>query len=252
MILVDRRVGSAELVPVLEFQGLKTEITDLAFGDIAFEGHGPRGLCMIGIERKVLRDMIQSMRSGRFSAHQLPGMVQTYDFGYLIVEGGFRGNPQTGIIEEYTRLGQTRELLLGSTRYMFRELDNYLNSLELRTPIHIKRTLDPNDTAVAVANLYHHWNDKTWDRHRAHTGFYSDSSYVLLSKENDIPLVRRWAKELYLIGWEKSVEVLQRFRTGIEMANAPKSEWLKIPGIGTALADAAYREIRGENVRRKK
>ena len=79
MIWVDSRIGSKDLAAPLTRLGLPAELTTLPFGDIAFEGQGDdRGPLTVGIEFKVLTDLVQSLRSGRLVGHQVPGLRQTW------------------------------------------------------------------------------------------------------------------------------------------------------------------------------
>ena len=89
-VQVDDRVGSRELLPELKRLHIPAEKVRLPFADAAFEGNGPAGPVKVGIERKTIYDLMQSMTTGRLSAHQLPGLVQNFDHRWIVVEGPSR------------------------------------------------------------------------------------------------------------------------------------------------------------------
>ena len=241
MILVDDRPGAVELQPLIEAAHVKTQLRRLDFADFCFEGNGPRGLAMIGIERKRLRDAISSMRTGRFQGHQLLGMLKNYDYSYLYVEGIFHANPQTGILEEACP-GAWRPVMLGRQGFTFRELDNWLTSLERKAGLVVRRTDIDRDTAISVVNLWHWWNDKEWAEHRGHLALNvaAESGWVVKPG-----LARRVAAQLPGIGWEKSGAVIGRFRSVQDMANADERQWTEVPGVGKTLSARFVRLMRG-------
>jgi ERCC4-type nuclease len=97
VITIDRRTGSGELLPL--FPKGVAELGCLEYGDFAWIGKGPEGLPLaIGVERKQIHDLVNSMASGRLQAHQLPGMINTYKISYLVIEGIWRPCPTTDII----------------------------------------------------------------------------------------------------------------------------------------------------------
>jgi DNA integrity scanning protein DisA with diadenylate cyclase activity len=65
-------------------------------------------------------------------------------------------------------------------------------------------------------------------------------SPVLLTRPS---LVRRVAKELPDIGWERSFTIEQRWPTVREMVNAPADDWVKLEGIGKGIASKIDQEL---------
>ena len=58
-LLIDDRIGSAELAKYLALLKLPIEMTRLGYGDFAFLGNGEGGVPVpVGIERKTLTDWI--------------------------------------------------------------------------------------------------------------------------------------------------------------------------------------------------
>ena len=62
-------------------------IVRMDYGDAMVTGNGPCGQVDIGIERKRIGDLVNSITTGRLSGHQLPGLLAQYYKVYIIVEG---------------------------------------------------------------------------------------------------------------------------------------------------------------------
>ena len=54
---------------------------------MSFTGQGPNGPVSVGIEYKRMGDALACMVGGRFTGHQLPGLRQSYQQYWLLVEG---------------------------------------------------------------------------------------------------------------------------------------------------------------------
>ena len=77
VVSVDDRMGSGEVAPILRGLHVPVKVERMDSADFAFEGNGPKGRCLVGIERKKVKELIQSIESGRFEGEQLPKMVKT-------------------------------------------------------------------------------------------------------------------------------------------------------------------------------
>jgi ERCC4-type nuclease len=198
------------------------------------------------------------MRDGRLYGHQIPGMLDLYDFSYLLVEGEVRQSPNgAGALEEFYH-GRWCSVSFGSRGCTWAEFDHFLCVVEVRTPIRIRRTKSPEESARDLVSLWHYWSDKLWEEHRSHKTFNSEPHRVLMMKPC---LVARVAKELDGIGWDKASAVASHFPDVLSMVSAPPSEWEKIsgqgttkngrqrPGIGKLTAERIYRELRGKEKR---
>jgi len=245
-LLVDPRVGSKELSPFLFSLGLPTEETHLDYGDFAFEGSGPDGPTLIGIERKCLGDMLQSMRSGRLAGHQLSGLLSTYSTTYLVVEGVYRRGPD-GILE---RPGWGRgeggraawaPVKFGSSTYLFSELDNFLTSLENIAGLKIRLTSSKTHTAQVIESLYKWWG-KEWGKHKSLGVVYTPAPKTLDLVEPSV--LRKVAVQLPGVGWEKSIAVERRWHTVLDMVLAEQGEWEELPGIGKTMAGRIVQALR--------
>ena len=245
MIYVDDRVGSAELLPLLQSHRTRPacQLKRLLAADLCFSGNGASGPCMIGVERKRLRDMLNSIRTGRFSGEQLPKLIDQYEYSYLVLEGPWRSNWDTGELEEPWGNGwMPVRLSKTGAAFVALELQGFLNTIALRTPVHVIRSVNERDTVDAVVGL-HRYYSKAWDKHHGHVALHTPPNHVLLGKAGT---VRRVAAALDGVGWEKSMVVAERFKTVEAMVGAEIKDWVKLPGFGKVLAKRVWGELHGE------
>src|SRR5512140_926633 len=130
MIIVDSRIGSKELCPIIRRLGVPCELTQLEYGDAAMEGNGKGGKVVIGIERKTLHDMLHCIDDARYASHQRPGMARMYDVSILLIEGTWRPH-ENGLLMELFRGTQWGECRYRSSRVMYSKLYRYLLSVAL-------------------------------------------------------------------------------------------------------------------------
>lgn len=243
MLLVDPRVGSGDLAPLLEALGVPVALQTLDFGDAAFVGFGPGGEPrQIGIEVKRIGDLLSSLTSQRFAGHQLPGLVRQYDAVWLVIEGLYRPSADTGVLETLQGT-QWRPAVIGGRQYLFRDLEHYLTTMEVRAGLHVRRTGSRQETARVVAALFSWWTGREFEGHRAHLAIAPDRDLTLLVRPS---LVRRVAAQLPGIGYEKSGKVAQKFRTVRALAMADEHEWREIDGIGKTLAKRIVQALTSE------
>lgn len=152
---------------------IPVRVVQLPYGDISFQGNGPDGECPIGMERKRLSDLITSMQDRRLAGHQIRGLTQSYDYRYLIAEGVWRPGPH-GEIEELTgkTWGAFYSRESGRPAVAYRQLHNFLTTLELKCDLIVRRTANLAETAAQTIALWHWWNDKAWDEHQSHEALY--------------------------------------------------------------------------------
>lgn len=236
MITLDDRQGSKELLQYLP-DGT-AELGHLQYGDASFVGNGPDGLpYLIGIERKTLGDLINSVRRGRLQGQQLPGLVNAYNKVYLIVEGIFKA--KNGKLWQY-KYGHWAETGgMGAKAYL-----NLINSLTVFAGVIIHATPGIQETADLIYYLYEWWQ-KPWDQHRGHLGFYDGIQTAIYLRKPS--LLRMVAKELPGIGWERSLSVARHFSSIGEMCAADEKEWQKIKGVGKRLAKQVFEAIHGSS-----
>jgi ERCC4-type nuclease len=256
MILIDSRTGSGELEPLFRGMGVPTSIyPEMPFGDFMFDGKGPvtdknpSGKLSIGVERKSIRDMIQSIRSGRFSGHQLPGLIDMYDRVYVIIEGIYQPAPDGLLVE--SRNGSWVPLNVGSTNYMYSMVDKFVISIEESCGVRFHRTAAKTETVHHIVNLYKEWNYKEYHQRRSHIAM------VETRFETVTPwgLGRKVANQLPGIGTENSMAIDRHFGGSMErMVQADQKEWegIELPRgagvrkLGKSLASQIWKAIRGE------
>jgi len=238
MILIDDRTGSKELYGLLPPGS--AEICRLEAGDAAFVGCGPGKPMMIGIELKGLSDVLQCIGTGRFAGGQLPKLLRDYDVVYLIVEGAWRPGKE-GTLEKLAR-GGWQTVVLGTRVWMYRELDNWLTSIETMTGVRLRRTESERETAACILNLYHWWTDKEWDEHRSHLAFDRSDRPTLVKPS----LAIRVAKELSGVGYDRAGAVARHFHGSVrEMVLAGEDQWKEVAGIGKILSRRIVDELNG-------
>lgn len=178
MIHVDNRAGSAQLIPLLQRCGVPVQAGRLAFGDVKFLGSGPDGIPVtVGVEVKSLSDLLHGMTDGRFAGHQLPGMTACYDQPWLLVEGQWRMERGTGLLQYLTRSYQWRPATVGSRKFMYRDLTSWLFTVQTKTGIRLATVPDWDHATAWLATLYAWWTRAGrvggeevtgWETHRSH------------------------------------------------------------------------------------
>lgn len=226
MILLDPRSGSKELLPKFKALRIPAELstTEMPYGDFTFEGRGPGGKSiMIGVERKTVRDMLNCITTGRFSGHQLKGMLEMYFRAYVILEGIHQPGGD-GVLEENGFPKGWRPVQTGSIRYMYSRLDNFINSIEESTPIRFKFASNKTMTVMQIANLYRFWNDKEYDEHKAADGIHNVPRVEIFEKWS---FPRIFAHELPGIK-DAAKMVARHFVTVHNMVNAKIQDWAEV------------------------
>ncbi len=207
--------------------GASVDVCPLEFGDVAFQG----STGAVGVEIKKLNDMLQCISTGRFAGLQLPGLSRDYQEAYLIVEGYWRPNPQDGVLE--TRRGREWvPVSLGKRTWMYRDFCSYLETMEVKGGVRLRRTASALETATVIYGLYAWWLD--YDGHRSHLALNRAGRDVALFTRPTF--VRRVAAELSGVGYEKSGMIAGKFATVRDMMNATEKDWRTLPGIGKKLA----------------
>lgn len=180
LLLVDNRNGSEDLLGPLQRRGIPAELARLEFADFAFIGRGLDDADVtIGIElkRTIERrddprsDLIASMYSDRFSGHQLPGLVRTYDRPWLITEGIWREGKE-GELEILHKRDDWRPARLGRKVILYRDLEAWLLTQRIRGGVEYEHCSKRADTIRFLASLFHWWTSKALNEHRSHKVIY--------------------------------------------------------------------------------
>jgi ERCC4-type nuclease len=237
MIFLDDRQGSGELYSSFS---VPVHLCRLEFADMMFFGEGPHTGVSIGIERKKIHDLVDSISSGRLSAHQLIGLTNSYDAVYLVVEGPFRPT-SSGLLEVLSRNGRWYPLQIGRRRFMYRDIIGYLNSAVINAGINVWRTYDPDETVTWTESVFKSWS-KPWNKHTIFKRF----AEAPLEKAHLVPptVTRRMFKELSNVGWEKSSALEKEFPNMEKLLEATPKDIQRAPGIGKTIAQKIYQELR--------
>lgn len=240
MIEVDYRIGSEHLVDQLKSMGLPAQMVELTYGDVAFFGNGQDGRISVGIELKKIRDLINSIRDGRLSGHQLPGMTNFYPACMLIVEGLFQPD-ESGRLQIWSRGGWE---LLDKPSIMYAEVDNYISTLQWCVNLRFKRTSNERETAHVIANQYRWWS-KQYKEHTAHTQF-DDPGFVGALPLRPFGVVERASHAILPgLGVQKVQAIARKFPSVFDMALSTEGEWSSVEGIGKTIAHNMVESIHG-------
>jgi ERCC4-type nuclease len=258
VISVDDRVGSIDLATPLTKFGVKVRVKRLPFGDLAFAGNGPDNtLARVGIERKNVSDLMSSLQSGRLVGHQIPGMLDAFDYCYLLIEGVWRSEPGTGMLQvpgRYARGRQSQWVDQGFSRqrFYYAGLMSWLNTLVIQAGIIIVRTSTPHETCAAAAGLYRWWQ-KPWGDHKSLLPVLktlqsqqrdpSKTGATLAISLTRVTTLRKILAQVPSIGWVRSAAVEHHFRSLRGALDGTEIEWQRIDGFGKTLAVRARREL---------
>lgn len=235
-VILDDRVGSKELAVPLQRIGVGSEITRLEYGDIAFHGNGPSGPVTIGVERKRVRDMVNSIREKRISV-QAAGMMEVYDVRYLIIEGPM-GTGESGELRWMER-GKMGTAFVGTKAVYAAEVYGYIQTLREFAGFRIAQTEGMMGTVYLLRTLLRWWG-KEWDDHTA-LGIGGVGAVVIerggvkltTARPN---LVWRMAAGMNGIGPKGCREIAKAFKTPREMVMADEKDWRRVKGVGKGMA----------------
>lgn len=196
MIRVDDRVGSAEFLPLLKRLGAPCKIERLPFADFRFRGHGPDGSVRCGVERKTIDEIVTAMEDSRFVGHQLPGMLQAFDWVFLIVEGRWHPDPASGILMRGKfEVGHTKH------RHLYENVEKFLLTLRLKARVQVVQTSGQAHTAYCVKALYD-WAHKPWHAHKS--AYRVDETKADTAILTARTMKRKVLAQIGNVGWKRS------------------------------------------------
>lgn len=229
--LEDPKYKSGRSVDLLKhFKPGIAEYGELKYADAAFVGTGPTGRpVQIGVEVKQLSDVLKCIVDGRFSGHQLPGLLRSYYRVYLVIEGIYKADERSGVLM-HRRGSGWREVRLGPRRFMASDLENWLLTHELKAGIAVRNCSNMRQVAQFIYTLYRWW-DKGYDNHHSHEAIHVEGGSIAKSSR-----FRTLAAALPGIGVRRSAVVEKHFKIPRLMANATEEDWQEVDGIGKKTA----------------
>lgn len=209
-LVVDQREKASGLVDLLlRERCVQIQLQTLPFGDVIV---GP-----VGIERKIAKDFLDSLRDGRLFS-QLIGLRRYYRKRILVLEGGSELDDQ--LRQNYALRGAFLRVAAGLQIPVIRTLST---AETVRVLIHL--ATQENRRAAIPPGMPRNL------RKPGH-GIYQQV-YVLSGVK--------------LIGQERARALLRHFGTLRAVFNARLDELLKVPGIGARQAELLY-ELSNESV----
>ena len=183
-------------------------------------------------DRKKIPDLLQCIDSGRHVNQVRSAYAAGISRQCLIVEGSILEGPNNTVRQ---RKGAH------PTKTTYSRLKAYLHELHHMMGVQVIHTKNLKETITEIYNLWCLFQEPPED-HGSLRKFYT----APMASVTMMPgLIRRVAKELNYIGWDRSLEVEKRFGTVQEMVNASKDDWLGIDGMGEVIAHSAVRELQG-------
>ena len=195
------------------------------------EGEYPRMLPIkFAGDRKKVLDLLACVDDGR----HLQQIRNAYDGGIdrqcLIVEGMIKENPD-GSVKLRKRARPTETT--------YKQLMAYLNQIQALMGVQVYYTRTLRETISKIWHLYLMYQEPPED-HTSLKKFYIPPMPSVTMKPN---LMRRIAKELTYIGWERAELVDKEFSSVTDMATADVARWQSIEGFGEVIAHSAVREL---------
>lgn len=255
MLKIDPREGSNKLAK--EFVDGEFEFVTLEFGDIAFSGKGPDGPINIGIEYKQVSDMVQCIKSGRFSGHQMPGMLQAYDICALIVEGN--SQPDWGSLPLQLTIpwGKGNGARFG---LYYASFDNYLTQVTvfgagIGVPFIVKKSMNKAESAQMVRDMKALYS-KPWDEHvsmrqpnRTKLLRLTTAVDLLEAKpgETDYPesVLRKSIAQIHRMSWEKAGQLAALFGNMESLMATGQKDLEALDIMGPVMAERIYVALHG-------
>lgn len=239
MILIDSRVGSRHYADLL---GERSTLTLLESGDACFGSNG----VTVGCEIKRVLDAVNCMYSGRLADTQIPTLRQQYDVCYLIIEGLYQPEPESGILQYYKgelgKWGHWHDAHSGIKRIMYSQFVQWLTTMEQQGGVLLRHSVTPETTAALLLALEVWWSR---DDHKSFRVMQERGEAAALSRPG---MLRRMLAEIPHVGWERS-GILQRRFTGVHFTpggDNPES-WLIERQIALPTATKIIETLNGES-----
>lgn len=252
-ILISSAEGSKDLYADISKRPGHPEVELVTYGEMPFSDfmipfNGPKGEpLVIGVEFKKLGDLLGCIQSGRFSGVQAPGLSDTFDLTILLIEGTWRMNHQTGILETLKYKLGWKSVSTGPRKWMYRELNRWLLIMEIVGGISIWHTPDRDETVQTLIDL-HELGKKKWDDHstvRMQSSVTTDQlRYKTLPDGSrrmqfkEPTLLERLLIQLPGLGVDRTRAAAKHFKTAGNLGDTWRDEklWKGMQGIGKGIA----------------
>lgn len=239
-LFVDPRIGSVELIKYLQ---VPSEVTKLEFGDVSFAGWGPdETVLSVGIERKTIRDLVNSIQSGRLSGHQLIGLLEWYHVVYILIEGAFRVRGNVVEVMEGGKWKPLHSNVKPGHTFGYIEIANYLNTLANITNVKVWMTENIQTSALWIRHTYYWWQKK-YEDHKAHLDFHQGPVLPKRMRMTRPTTLQRMIKEIPGVGWDRAMEITKLFPTMEEVMRATDKDLIRVPGVGKVLSKEIFKEL---------
>ena len=251
MILLDPRDGngkqdvgaSIQMCSTIRQLGVLCDRYQVDAADACFEGKGPQGNMLIGMERKTIHDMLKCIDDGRYNMQRIK-MKQMYAKSFLLMEGMWKAHDEYGYLMEgfVNKDGKLSwaHCKPGGKPVMFSKLYNYLISVA-HSGVIISYPQNLTQTCHHIVNTFH-YHQKRWQDHTSLLDRQLLNIPTLVTKPK---LIRKWAEDLEGVGVKTAIEAEKLFKRPIRLATADESDWLRLEGVGVATAQRIVREIGG-------
>lgn len=205
-ITLDDRVGSRHYAQYLP----GADVARMEYGDAAWMGIDGS---LVGVEIKRVLDAVNCLYSGRLADHQIPGMRDSYDMRYLLIEGVYRSDPESGVLQLWrefpskkdVQCGRWQDATSGRKRLMYSAFEAWLTTLEEHGGVRLRTSDSPYTTASLLLSLYN------WHQREDHKSFQvmheASGDGAALSRPT---MLRRMLAHLPHVGWDRSSALLQR------------------------------------------
>jgi ERCC4-type nuclease len=223
VLAVDDRIGSREFHKPLRRMGAPARIVRLEYADFAWHGSGPHGRAHIGVERKTVSEILGAITDSRFTGRQLPGLLKTYDYVYLIVEGSAKIDPRSGVLMMFGReAGFTR------VRHLYSTYKNFLTTLAAKGRLIVEPTHGHVETTHLLHTLYGWWQ-KPWASHKS--AYHVEETKPEAAILDERTVKRQVLAQLPYVGWERSRRVSQHFPSLRAAFTATEDDWMAALGV---------------------
>ena len=205
-----------------QFSDEESVIVPIPYGDALIKGLNDNGEVWVCGERKKPMDLIRCINDGRHIRQVRDAYDHDFNHYFLVVEGILKQGSD-GEVEYRTGTNWTR------TGMPWARYQSYLNPLHYLMGVNVLYSTGVKGTAEIIRSIHAFF--QTID-HTSLKQFYSPSPSLMTNPS----LLRRVAKELPGIGWERSLLVESHWKSIRDMVNATPEEWTQIDGIGKGIS----------------